>query len=78
MSNLEAIGRQVREARKKQGVSQEELALMTGLSRRPIYLLESGKGGIQLDNFLTILKALGMRVVIQPRGGLTPDDAPAD
>ena len=64
------IGEQVRRARTKARLSQVELAVLASISRRPIYLLESGKGSVRLESLLHILDALGLTLEIQSKASL--------
>jgi DNA-binding phage protein len=43
------------------------LAALADISRRPIYLLESGKATIRLDTLLKIIDALGLDLQIRPK-----------
>jgi HTH-type transcriptional regulator/antitoxin HipB len=58
---------QIKSARLKARLSQSDLAELASISRRPIYLLESGRGAVRLDTFLKILDALGLTLQIQPK-----------
>jgi transcriptional regulator with XRE-family HTH domain len=62
----ELIG-QIRTTRLKARLTQEQLADLASISRRPIYLLESGKGAIRLDTLLRILDALGLTLQVTPK-----------
>ncbi len=55
---------QIKQARLKANLSQEELAALANISRRPIYLLESGRGTIKLETLIRILDALGLDLAI--------------
>ena len=58
------------EARKAQGLSQQELADLSGSSITVIYKLESGRLDLTLSSFLRVTQALGMRLKVQsPLGG---------
>lgn len=46
--------------RKRQGLTQNELAEMTGFTKRTIQYWESGTRGISLENADIIAKALGI------------------
>lgn len=73
------IGERVKRARIKARVSQEELGLLAETSRRPIYLLESGRGSVRLDTLQRILDALGLEILIvgkQPREEPAPPRRP--
>jgi HTH-type transcriptional regulator/antitoxin HipB len=54
------LGQLVRESRKAQGLSQDELAGLTGTGRRFIGDLESGKETAQLGKVLHVLNTLGI------------------
>ncbi len=54
------LGRLVREARKAQGLSQDELAGLTNVGRRFIGDLENGKETAQLGKALHVLMGLGV------------------
>jgi transcriptional regulator with XRE-family HTH domain len=57
-----ALGRAVRETRVRRGMTQEELALMTGLHRNQIGALERGE---QNATFSTVLRTQdGLRVAL--------------
>ncbi len=59
---------QIKSARIKARLSQDDLAALASISRRPIYLLESGRGAVRLDTLLRILDALGLALDIRPKG----------
>lgn len=54
------LGKIIRKARKSQGLTQEELAGMTGTGRRFISEVENGKETIQIGKLLLVLAALGI------------------
>jgi len=60
--NSEGIGAIVREARKAQKLSQEDLAAMSNTGRRVISELENGKNTVELGKVLSILNNLGIRL----------------
>lgn len=57
------------EARKRARLTQEELADLAGLSRRPVYHLERGKGTLTLDSLIRLADVLGLEIVARPRRG---------
>ena len=59
LSSLD-VGIIVREARKAQGLTQGDLVGLTGLGRRFISDLESGKETSQLGKTIQVLSALGV------------------
>lgn len=54
-----AFGKKVREVRKKQGLSQEELGAKAKLHRTYIGMIERGEKNITLESMEKIAKALG-------------------
>ena len=62
IKNAEDLGRVVREARKAQKLSQNDLAGMAGTGRRFIVDLEKGKETAQLGKVLRVLATLGVSV----------------
>jgi len=60
--NTEDLGRIVRNARKLQKLSQDDLAGMAGTGRRFIIDLEKGKQTVQLGKVLRVLRTLGVSV----------------
>jgi len=61
MSSAVAFGSVVREARKKLGLSQEQLADASELHRNAIGLVERGERSPSVDTVLAIAKGLRMR-----------------
>lgn len=60
IKNTEDLGRIVRNARKLQKLSQDDLAGMAGTGRRFIIDLEKGKQTVQLGKVLRVLRTLGV------------------
>jgi transcriptional regulator with XRE-family HTH domain len=59
MDTLKRFGQKVRDLRTKLGISQEELAELSGLHRTYISSLELGKRNVSLINIYALAKALG-------------------
>jgi XRE family aerobic/anaerobic benzoate catabolism transcriptional regulator len=57
---LQRLGRQLRERRKLQGLSQEQLGRLAGLSTRYISQVESGRGNLSILRLLDLTRALGV------------------
>ena len=55
------IGRMIREARIKKGLSQEELALKSGIKQPDISKIEQGKKNITLETLALLCKALEIK-----------------
>lgn len=56
------IGNAIKEARKKKGLSQSELADLSGLNRNSIYNYETGKREPRIDALVAIAKALEISI----------------
>lgn len=78
--STQEIGRAVREARKRRGLGQKDLALAAGTGRRFIVDLEAGKGTVQTAEALRVLEALGLRVEVgrEPAGTIALADPDAE
>jgi len=59
------IGNIIKNTRKKLGVTQRNLALTSGTGLRFIIELEQGKPTCQLEKVLTVLRTLGLKLVIK-------------
>lgn len=64
----EALGRQLAEARKSADLTQPELAEQTGLQQADISRIEHGLGNPTRDTLLKLVDALGMEIVLRPKG----------
>ena len=61
---VEEIGKLVQTERKRQGVTQLQLAGLAGTGIRFISDLENGKGTIQVQKLLKVVQTLGLGVFI--------------
>lgn len=64
LQTADKIGALIRNIRKEQHISQEELAGLAGTGVRFISELENGKATVQLDKLLKVIEALGMGLYI--------------
>lgn len=64
LKSVNEIGILIRDTRKAQGISQEQLAGVAGTGVRFISDLENGKERIQLAKVLKVLEALGLGMYI--------------
>ena len=60
LEDVKAIGNLIKEIRKAQGLTQEDLAGISGTGRRFISDVENGKANIQIGKLLLIINALGL------------------
>lgn len=58
---LLALGDKIRMTRVEAGMTQEELALVTGIGRERIMQIENGKSGVSIGAVSHVLKALGLK-----------------
>ena len=61
IENTEQLGQLIRAQRKKLGVTQKELAMVSGTGLRFVIELEKGKPTCQLGKALQVAKALGLK-----------------
>ena len=61
----ESLGAAIRHYRKEAGISQEQLAALTGLNRTYLSSLESGKETEQVKRLLRVLRQLGVRMTLE-------------
>jgi len=66
-NKLKQISKEVKFARKKAKMTQEDLALFAGVSRKFISDLENTKPTLQVGKMLNVLSALGIDLVIHNR-----------
>jgi len=59
--DLQALGEAIRAARKKAGLSQEQMALAAGIDRALASALERGTRNVTLNNLLKVCRALDER-----------------
>lgn len=59
-SILTELGARIRALRIRLAIKQEELAARCGISRKLVMRLEAGDGTIRLENFLPVLRQLGV------------------
>lgn len=65
--NAPAIGEQIRDHRRRLGLSQEDLAAVVGVNRRVIGELERGKASVQLGIAVRVAEAVGLDLVLRER-----------
>ncbi len=71
LQSVDQIGTSVRATRKRLGMTQSELALVSGVGLRFIHDLERGKLTIRLAPTLRVLAALGIQLeAVLPEAGV--------
>jgi y4mF family transcriptional regulator len=64
MGKIEKLGEIIRQARKEQGLTQEQLAAITGVGVRFIRELEQGKESCHIGKALTVVAMLGIDIEV--------------
>ena len=64
MGKIEKLGEIIRQARKEQGLTQEQLAATTGVGVRFIRELEQGKESCHIGKALTVVAMLGVDIEV--------------
>lgn len=59
------IGEQLKEERRKAGLTQEELAMKLGTKKSFISRVENGKADIQLSTLVKVFRGLGREVTVR-------------
>lgn len=67
ITDVQALGETIRQERKRQEVTQVELAALAGVGVRFLRELEHGKLGCQLGHTFLVLNTLGISVAAAPR-----------
>jgi HTH-type transcriptional regulator/antitoxin HipB len=68
IGNRVEFGDCIRSLREKKGITQEKLAEMAGLKQPHIARIEAGKHSFGIDQYLSIIKELG--VFLEIKGGI--------
>ncbi len=66
LNDMETLGQQIREARKQRGLLQADLAALVPTRRQVIGELERGTYKGSLAQSLAVLRAMGLRLTIEP------------
>ena len=64
---MEELGKQIAERRKKKGLSQQNLAEMSGVSSRTINSVEQGKANPSINVLSKMVRPLGFVVTLSER-----------
>lgn len=63
-NKVATLGAIIKQTRKEQGLTQQQLAAMTGVGVRFVRELEQGKASCQIGKALTIITMLGLDIQI--------------
>jgi HTH-type transcriptional regulator / antitoxin HipB len=67
ISNPEQLGTLIRQVRKRQGITQEDLSSLVGVGPRLIGEIERGKPTAEIGKVFQLLGGLGLVISIAPR-----------
>jgi y4mF family transcriptional regulator len=67
LEDTKRFGLKVREKRKADGLTQQDLAAIANVGVRFVSELENGKPSVQLDSVLAVLQALGLKLMLSNR-----------
>jgi y4mF family transcriptional regulator len=62
------IGQRIREERHRQGLTQEQLAMVANVATRSLHRIETGEAKVRFDVIVRILAALGLELDLRKRG----------
>ncbi|MDZ4186302.1 MAG: helix-turn-helix transcriptional regulator [Desulfuromonadales bacterium] len=65
--NPEQLGALLRQVRKRQGITQEDLSGLASIGPRLIGEIERGKPTAEIGKVFHLLASLGLEIVVQPR-----------
>ncbi len=66
LSDMQTLGRNVREARKQRGLQQSHLAKLASVRRQVVSEIERGTYKGSLRQVINVLRAMGLRLTIEP------------
>jgi len=69
LRGVKDLGAQIRRQRKQLGITQEDLALQTGISRPTIRAIERGKATAQFGLVLQICADIGLDICVREPSG---------
>lgn len=62
------LGRAISQIRRRQGLTQADLADMAGINRQYVSEIERGRTTEQTERLLVLLRRLGMELTLTPKG----------
>lgn len=62
----ESIGKFIKARRTQQSLSTKDAAMLCGVSANTLNAIENGKEGMRVSSVLSIMKALGIKLQIEP------------
>lgn len=68
----ESLGQLVRAVRRAQGIRQDDLAAILGVSHVTLMNIERGKKGVSFDRVMDVLRELGIRMQLDVPAEVAP------
>jgi y4mF family transcriptional regulator len=65
-ADFSQISKTLRERRRELGVTQADLARLSGLSLHGLSDIETGKGNPTMETLLKVLQVLGLQILLKP------------
>jgi HTH-type transcriptional regulator/antitoxin HipB len=65
--STQSLGEALRAARKKKGMSQEQVGKSVGLDQPSMSKIERGESSARIDTLFRLLAALDLELILQPR-----------
>ena len=65
MSSLSEIGAVIQSVRKENGLTQEQLADLAGISERTLRSMESGQGNASFNAVVSTASVLGIKLMVE-------------
>lgn len=65
--DIQNISNIIRQTRQEQGLTQEQLAALSGVGRRFVVELEAGKPTCHFGKALDVINTLGIDIILTPR-----------
>lgn len=64
LNSVSELGAELQRARKQNGLTQEQLADLAGISERTLRSIERGAGNPSIEAVLSVADVLGLRIVV--------------
>ena len=74
---LLSLGCQLRQARRRHGLTQAQVASLAGLPRLKVIQVEAGRPSVSVEAYTRVAAALGMTILLSPATRPTLDDLDA-
>lgn len=62
------LGQILKSARNEKGLNQQQAGNLVGITQAMVSRIETGESNARIDTLFRLLAALGMEMIVQPRG----------